>query len=181
MFAGHRWALGASGPLGCNRSIMGKKSMFMHMHQVLHFHRIYCNFCISWTFQSFVLTIQYSRYFRLLLNIRAFEQFLPCLMHWQLTDSNRVCCIYGWIRLKWLIVVQLTKQAFRMQCCSLAGIWVLVLQHCNKVMSTLHVSSFSCGINSQNASWCPLPTVLLGSCRVTFTSDLGLGFPVLQN
>lgn len=77
VFVGHRWALGTSELLGCNRSIIGKKSMFMPMHQVLHFHRIYCHFCITWTFQSLVLTIQYSRYFRLLtLNIRAFEQIL---------------------------------------------------------------------------------------------------------
>lgn len=149
----------------------------MHVHQVLHFQRIYCHFCITWTFKFFVLMFSKVGTSGCSYSSEHLSTFLPCLIYWQLTDFNRVCCIYGWIRLEWLFVVQLTKQTFKMQCCRLAGIWLSVLQHCNKVMSTLHVSSFSCVINSQDASSCPLPTVLLGSYRVTFSIWFGAWFP----
>lgn len=115
-------------------------------------------------------TVQYSRYFRLLLLIRAF-QHIPALFHALTSHRFQHSLLHLWLNKARVVNcgTMSTKQTFKMQCCRLAGIWVVALQHCNKVMSTLHVSSFSCVINSQDASSCPLPTVLLGSCRITFS------------
>lgn len=177
MFVGHRWAQATS---GCNRSIIGwsvylctcmRCCIFREFTVISalpeHFNPLYLLFNTVGTSGC-----SYSSEFEhipALFNALTTYRFQQGLLHLWLNKAGILNC------------GTLTKPTFKIQCCRLAGIWVLVLQHCNKVMSTLLASSFSCVINSQDTSSCLLPTVLLGSCRVTFCIWFGLGFPVLQN